>query len=596
MNYYVSTTGNNANDGSLGSPWLTLDYALSYTGLAPGDTINLAAGTYSSAANTDISGTNGSPITIQGAGAASTTVNGLLTIDEDYYIVRGITFSTYYLKISGTTGTNEGSYNIVEDCIFTGNSQGVYIFQNTTSGLFGPSYNIIRNNTFTSPVGNGMVTIGGHHNTVENNTFTNNRGYDAIRVGGIGHVFRGNTFNGINNPIVVSVTSATSSGGVVTVVTATPHDIDNNSGVVVAGANESAFNTEASGRTATVINATTFTYVPLVDPGDGVSATGTVTAQAANHADVIQAFAGGGYITRDILFEKNFIIDSSGQWGNIEGEATNTEVSAFTIRNNLHINSTLQFNIFVPDCKFYNNTVYNTSGSNGVRFIGTVPSRGVANNAQVFNNLFIRIGVTSVGGAYSLETISGASADYNIITNKTDGSQSGYSEVHGINGGYTPSQIFMDVDSDDFRLRVDSPAIGIGADLSGEFTDDILGDTRTLPWDIGAYKASGPTAPTSLSSVAVGSATINLSWTDNSSDETGFKVERSTDGSTWSQIATVGAGVTSYTDSNLYGGTYYYRVRAYNDNGNSAYSNTANTTILPRRRRVGSRLKFKAYA
>jgi hypothetical protein len=74
----------------------------------------------------------------------------------------------------------------------------------------------------------------------------------------------------------------------------------------------------------------------------------------------------------------------------------------------------------------------------------------------------------------------------------------------------------------------------------------------------------------------VSSSRINLSWTDNSNNETGFKVERSIDGSTFTQIATVGANVTRYANTELPSLTrFYYRVRAYNAGGNSAYSNIA---------------------
>ena len=75
---------------------------------------------------------------------------------------------------------------------------------------------------------------------------------------------------------------------------------------------------------------------------------------------------------------------------------------------------------------------------------------------------------------------------------------------------------------------------------------------------------------------------INLLWTDNSSDETGFKIERKTGaGGTYAQIATVGASVTSYSNTGLTPGTtYFYRVRATNASGDSAYSNEASTTTL----------------
>jgi hypothetical protein len=88
-------------------------------------------------------------------------------------------------------------------------------------------------------------------------------------------------------------------------------------------------------------------------------------------------------------------------------------------------------------------------------------------------------------------------------------------------------------------------------------------------------------APTGLTATAASSTQINLSWTDNSTNETGFKVERKTGSTgTWAQIATVAADVTSYSNTGLVAGTtYYYRVRAATGSGNSDYSNQASATV-----------------
>lgn len=84
-----------------------------------------------------------------------------------------------------------------------------------------------------------------------------------------------------------------------------------------------------------------------------------------------------------------------------------------------------------------------------------------------------------------------------------------------------------------------------------------------------------PATPTNLAATAVSSTRIDLAWTDNSSNEDGFRIERSPDGVTFTQIATVAANVTGYSNTGLTCSTFYqYRVRAYNAVGNSAYSNT----------------------
>ena len=91
-----------------------------------------------------------------------------------------------------------------------------------------------------------------------------------------------------------------------------------------------------------------------------------------------------------------------------------------------------------------------------------------------------------------------------------------------------------------------------------------------------------PNAPSSLSATALSSSQIALTWPDNSSNETGFRLERSADGINWSEFAVVGSNVTSFTDTGLTGSTsYQYRARAYNSAGNSSYSNigTATTSV-----------------
>jgi WD40 repeat protein len=91
-----------------------------------------------------------------------------------------------------------------------------------------------------------------------------------------------------------------------------------------------------------------------------------------------------------------------------------------------------------------------------------------------------------------------------------------------------------------------------------------------------------PTPPTSLTATAVSYNRINLSWTDNSENELGFRIERKIGvAGAWNQITTVTAGVTTYPDSGLLPSTTcYYRVRAYNAAGDSAWSNEAWATTF----------------
>ncbi len=99
-----------------------------------------------------------------------------------------------------------------------------------------------------------------------------------------------------------------------------------------------------------------------------------------------------------------------------------------------------------------------------------------------------------------------------------------------------------------------------------------------------------PSAPSAMTASAVSSSRVDLSWVDNSIDESGFKIDRCTgDLSTcdsnpvqyWAWLGNVGANVTSFSDmTRLPTTTYSYRVRATNAGGDSAFSNSAAATTL----------------
>jgi len=128
------------------------------------------------------------------------------------------------------------------------------------------------------------------------------------------------------------------------------------------------------------------------------------------------------------------------------------------------------------------------------------------------------------------------------------------------------------------------------------YTDSSVTDGTLYYYRVCATNAAGDSAfsnevsgttplakPTAATATAVSSSQINLTWVDNSSSETGYKIERKrTAAGTYSQIAQVGANVESYSDTNgLAPNTrYYYRVRATNGTINSDYSNTPSATTF----------------
>ena len=99
-----------------------------------------------------------------------------------------------------------------------------------------------------------------------------------------------------------------------------------------------------------------------------------------------------------------------------------------------------------------------------------------------------------------------------------------------------------------------------------------------------AVSGTPPNDPTGLTATMelppTSTKQITLAWTDNSSDETGFNIQRATvSGGPFSTIANVAANTTSYLSANLSASTtYYYRLRAFNTHSNSNYTSEASAT------------------
>jgi len=119
------------------------------------------------------------------------------------------------------------------------------------------------------------------------------------------------------------------------------------------------------------------------------------------------------------------------------------------------------------------------------------------------------------------------------------------------------------------------------------FTDDSLKINTNYTYRIAAFAGKNLStysneksvhmiilAPTDLNAEAINDQTIRLTWTDNCSFESGFKIERKAGSSNFSQVAEVNANTTTYEESSLtYGEIYTYRVRAHTSLNQSDYSN-----------------------
>lgn len=116
--------------------------------------------------------------------------------------------------------------------------------------------------------------------------------------------------------------------------------------------------------------------------------------------------------------------------------------------------------------------------------------------------------------------------------------------------------------------------------LTAKAIDDDGATTTSTTVNI-TVTSTAPVAPSALVATTVSTSQINLAWTDNSGNESGFKIDRSADGITWTQIATVGTNVNTYPSTGLARNkTYRFRVRATGPGGDSGWSNVATAKTL----------------
>lgn len=147
-------------------------------------------------------------------------------------------------------------------------------------------------------------------------------------------------------------------------------------------------------------------------------------------------------------------------------------------------------NLGAQDNEIYNNTVLNAG-----RFCFRHFEGGAATGMTTGNTFKNNICWDSVSGAIGDSTQDGVTASNNLCNSGC---------------AYSDDPSFVSEVTPDFNIQSDSGAIGNGADLSVTFTTDFNGDTRTTPWDIGAYgyDIDGPPSP----DLTLTLTTNTLSW------------------------------------------------------------------------------------
>ncbi|MCF6306361.1 MAG: T9SS type A sorting domain-containing protein [Flavobacteriaceae bacterium] len=147
-NYYVSTTGNNANNGELSSPFLTIQYGVNQ--LSAGDVLHILEGTYEEKININVSGNPSAFITIKNYQNDEVIIDAINFADDDA-IISILDFKAY-IRIEGLHLTNN-KFNHCQGITLEGAVHHIEIINNKVSNIwFDPDPN--------APVINGTSAIG----------------------------------------------------------------------------------------------------------------------------------------------------------------------------------------------------------------------------------------------------------------------------------------------------------------------------------------------------------------------------------------------------------------------------------------------------
>ena len=566
-NYYVATTGNDADDGSLATPWQSIQYAV--TQLSAGDVLEIMAGTYVGKIDLSVSGAIGQTITIKNH-------------NSDHVIIEGSTLSDYEYLLK------------IEDVDFI-----------TITGLKFQDYQKLD--------AIGILVINSSNVTISNNEFSN-IDYSATAIGQTPNssqnsqpiiVFGRDPLHPISNLIIdgntifdceVGYSECLSVNGNVDGFEVTNNHIYNNTNIPIVAIGHEG---ECS------------------DPQFDQARNGLIKNNNVHDNPSAYAAAGGIYIdgAKSVVVENN--ISYNNNYG-IEvgcennGAAPNDpSASNITVRNNLLYNNTITGIAFggynypttgkVETTTIRNNTCFNNDTDNsysGEMYITYVENSSIENNIFYTNNadkvLFIASeAIPTLALNYNLFYTPSGTNDIAIEINGTgyyefSTYQSGASQDANSSFG-NPMFVSENIPGPDLHIAAASPAVDSGnpSFVAGAGETDMDGEARlqNMQVDRGADE-SDVMVPVSyvMPFQAYAKATaVELSWTTVTELNTDkFIVQRSVDLRQWESLFSVkGQGTTTQTsfyrglDTAPLSGLSYYRLQQIDFDGSYAYSNMA---------------------
>jgi hypothetical protein len=455
--YYVTTTGSNSADGSVGTPWLTIQHAADT--MSAGDTVLVATGTYAERVVTAHAGTDASHYIIFKT-TASAQILGF-NISHDYVRVEGFTItntvgsactsscddsaSTYagvyiggnYAQVVGNYIYNIGMHAAIQP-YHGGTPSNAYISNNH---IVHSQYGIIAYGTNWTVQGNDVEEIV---------KYSTEGGWDCdyMRFFGSGHVFSDNYLHG---------------------------SLISEIGTYPNNCHLDCFQTFDSGSAPPSYNITMERNV-CTDAADFLMAEGN--SELSSH----------DFIIRNNILANTLVDTGSGNVINIK------DIEKVTIVNNTFYNFTAAMGVYVHEV-----------------------NAGYMVNFLMKNNIFLGTGIYAYGYNFLEAVPATIVSDYNLLQHvvpdggrRSDCVVSPGIGIGGCNDVTTTDILFVNptvvkgtdgvlfTHDDGLNIQSGSPAKGAGADLTSlgaDYALDILGVSRTSSWDIGCFEYT----PTSFS-------------------------------------------------------------------------------------------------
>ena len=555
-NYYVSTSGNDGNDGSLATPWLTIQFAADQ--LSAGDILNIRSGTYNEKVEINVSGSVGNFITIQNYLNEAAIIDGTgTTTSRDALLA---IFDQNYIIIKGLLLTNNQAID-AQGILVEGTSHHIELRDNEISEInFSSNINAPVNSGTNSQA---IIVYGTNGvNAITNLIIDGNNIHDCRLGFSEGLAVNGNVdgFEVTNNTV---------------------HDITN-IGIDIIGHEGTA-------------------------PANDEARNGLIKNNTLYNCLSAYATSGGIYVDGG----KNLIIENNTSYQNGYGievgcENNGTTTSGIMVRNNLFYNNEvagLAMGGFdypnsgkVTTSTFKNNTLFQNdySGSgNGEMYLSYCESCVIeqnifhtnsANKAMSFEpismgaSFALNYNLFYTPGAAALEVDWGGTFYPNFPAYQTGASQDA-------NSGFSNPQFAnANLPSPDLHINTGSPAIDTGNPAFTAAIDekDMDGDNRIINSlvDIGADENTSPLAVhySQPLNARLDGKKVKLSWiTESEENSDYFLVERSEDGVKWFEIGEIQAKgqAAHYTvyDRNLLEGQSYYRLKQFDLDATFSYSN-----------------------